>query len=81
MNATQTTSDPVLQRLHEVTDRIRRRAAESRARAELRARGLDRPRRPPAASRSGQAELPLEERRPPLRLESPPTPPDWSRAA
>ncbi len=39
--------DPVLQRLHELTDRIRRRAAEDRARREARARG------------HGQRELPL----------------------
>jgi hypothetical protein len=63
MNATPTTPvDPVLQRLHEVTARIRLRAAESRERAERRARGLERTRRPPAASRSGQAELPLRSR-------------------
>ncbi len=47
MNATSTAADPVLQRLHEVTDRIRQRAAEERARQAARAR------------RYGQRELPL----------------------
>ncbi len=55
MNATHSSSDaPVLQRLHEVTERIRRRAAEERARqAQRAARRLSR------ASRFGQEELPL----------------------
>ncbi len=48
MNANHIASnDPMLERLHEVTDRIRRRAAEDRARREARAR------------RHGQRELPL----------------------
>ncbi len=55
MNATQSTpSTPALQRLHEVTDRIRRRAAEQRAREAERA-GRWSSRR----SRFGQEELPL----------------------
>jgi hypothetical protein len=58
MNATSLSSiDPALQRLHEVTARIRRRAAEARARAAARAR-----RPPQSAARLGQprqSELPL----------------------
>jgi hypothetical protein len=67
MNATSTAIDPVLQRLHEVTDRIRQRAAEERARREARAR------------RYGQGELPL--RLSPLPLpprRAVPVPRHWS---
>jgi hypothetical protein len=58
MNATGLTSiDPTLQRLHEVTERIRRRAAEERARLAAKAR---RPPRPaPRSLEPRQSELPL----------------------
>lgn len=62
MNATGLTSnDPTLRRLYEVTERIRRRAAEERARAELRA--AMKARRPPRPAllfpELRQSELPL----------------------
>ncbi len=58
MNATGLTSiDPTLQRLHEVTERIRRRAAEERARLAAKARRP--PRRAPRFVQPRQSELPL----------------------
>ncbi len=66
MIASQSASnDPMLQRLHEVTDRIRRRAAEDRARREARAR------------RPGQRELPLRLTPLPARRAAP-VPRHWS---
>lgn len=58
MNATGTSSiDPTLQRLHELTARIRQRAAEARARAAARARRPARAAQP--GDRPRQAQLPL----------------------
>ncbi len=68
MPATQTNAarvssvDPVLERLHEVTERIRRRAAEARAREA--ARQAARTLRAAPALRSRQGELPLGMPRP-----------------
>jgi hypothetical protein len=66
MNANQSTSiDPCLQRLNELTDRIRRRAAEDRARKEAKSR------------RHGQRELPLRLTPLPPRRAAP-VPRHWS---
>ncbi len=75
MNAIQSTSiDPELQRLHEVTDRIRRRAAEWRAReAERAARRWSRLPWPE------QTELPLRLAPMPPRRAAP-VPRHWSEA-
>ncbi len=62
---TSPSDDPVLQRLHELTDRIRRRAAEDRARREARTR------------RYGQRELPLRLTPLPPRRAAP-VPRHWS---
>jgi hypothetical protein len=72
MNAWRSTSvDPVLERLHEVAERIRRRAAEGRVRE------LAKARRPRPASRFGQSELPLRlAPMPPLRAA--PVPRHWA---
>lgn len=80
MNASQTSfdarqgvasSDPTLQRLHEVTDRIRQRAAEARAREEARAA---------RRARGYQSELPLRLAPLPPRRAAP-VPRHWSEGA
>jgi hypothetical protein len=72
MNAIQSTSmAPVLQRLHEVAERIRRRAAEARAREAARSGRW--------SSRSGSAQRELPLRLGPMpALRAPAVPRHWS---